>query len=104
MSQDFMRTNSPALEKIVTETLTGEVGSFEAMKDALRLQLGIASPSEEVPEIGNRPASSPAPIVPVASAGPQNCIRVIYPGGNARFEIYSDSEEGLDLQEQWIRA
>jgi hypothetical protein len=44
----------------------------------------------------------PAAPLPVPSSGSH--IRVIYPSGNSRFEIYGDSEESLDVQEQRIRA
>jgi len=47
----------------------------------------------------------PAPASPAASAppAPANYIRVIYPSGNARFELYGVSEDDLDTQEQRIR-
>jgi len=103
MSEPFARPNTPALTKIVDGTLTGAYGGYEEMKTALRNSLGMPAPATEVASLP--PAGQPQELsLPVEVHRDGNCMRVIYPGGNARFEIYSDSEEGLDLQEARLRA
>ena len=49
--------------------------------------------------------SEPQPaVVMSANRPPDTCIRVVYPGGNTRCEIYGTSEEALDAQETKLRA
>jgi len=46
----------------------------------------------------------PSAALPTASTpAPETCVRVIYPHGNARFEIFGVSEADLDAQEKKIR-
>jgi hypothetical protein len=42
--------------------------------------------------------------MPVSPGPSGECIRVIYPFGNSRFELVGASEESLDQQEAAIRA
>lgn len=103
MANNYVRPNAPALERIVAETTKGEAyGEYENMKDQLRAALKMPNPATEGLELPPTPAATAALASPVATTGSH--IRVVYPSGNARFEIYSDSEDGLDLQEARIRA
>jgi hypothetical protein len=103
MSETFQRPNTPALTKIVDTTLTGDYGSYDAMKEALRNSLDLPSPASETMSMPPRPTMQQEA---AASLDPskQSHMRVIYPFGNSRFELYSDSEDGLDAQEARIRA
>src|ERR1700722_1948316 len=88
MANEFVRPNSAATDKIVDETMTGGYGGYEAMKESLAKTLSLPSRSEETTQFGREPAPQ-SPIMPAASASvPQNCVRVIYPSGNSRFELY----------------
>jgi hypothetical protein len=50
-------------------------------------------------------AASPAPVMPAARpAQAPTCMRIIYPHGNNRFELYATSEAELDAQERQIMA
>jgi len=51
--------------------------------------------------VAQQPSEPPQVAMP---AGPDTCIRVVYPGGNTRCEIYGTSEEALDAQETKLRA
>jgi hypothetical protein len=105
MSESFISKNTPSLDKIVNDATTqGEdIGAaFERMKAELRGAMGMTAPPSENEVLYGRstlPAQTP---LPVQSSGSH--IRVVYPSGNSRFEIYGDSEESLDLQEARIRA
>lgn len=103
MSENFIAKNSPQLDAVVSAALSkgDSIGdSYERMKAELREAMGIVAPPSE-----NETLYGPSalPVQPVQPA-PQTHMRVVYPKGNARFEIYSDSEESLDLQEAKIRA
>ena len=103
MANNYARPNAPALERIVAETTKNEAyGSYENMKNQLRAALKMPNPATEGLEMPPTSAATAAFPSPVATTGSH--IRVIYPSGNSRFELYSDSEEGLDLQEARIRA
>jgi hypothetical protein len=104
VSDNFARPNTPQTTKLVDDAITSGYGSYEAMKESLSRALSLPSRSEETAQF-EREAEPQTPIMPAASASvPQNCIRVIYPSGNSRFELYGDSEESLDIQEARIRA
>ena len=46
----------------------------------------------------------PSAALPTTSTpAPANCMRIFYPSGNSRFEIYGVSEADLDEQEKRIR-
>jgi hypothetical protein len=109
MSENFIATNSARLERIATDASSKDefIGSaYERMKTELRDAMGITAPPSQNEVLygrGDQPVVSlRVPAEPTPSTGSH--IRVVYPSGNARFEIYSDSEEGLDLQEQKIRS
>jgi hypothetical protein len=105
MAENFIAKNTPSLDKLVHDATTQDTNigdAFERLKSALRERMGIVPPSSENEMLYGRssmPAEAP---LPVQSSGSH--IRVVYPSGNARFEIYGDSEESLDLQEARIRA
>jgi hypothetical protein len=107
MAENFiLRSSSPALNRAVDES-----SNFDEMKNALHRALGMKSPEElllanNLTDTGYGAGIQPgAPLPAVAEpAAAQTHIRVFYPYKNSRFEIYSDSEEGLDSQEQKIRA
>jgi hypothetical protein len=107
MSENFTRPNSPALTKIVDDAAKGAtIGqNYQDMKDGLRAALGLP-PSAESSSFGfGLPDPPPsAACMPEQSAGPQNCVRVVYPHLNDRFEIYAASEEELDRKEAALRA
>jgi hypothetical protein len=53
------------------------------------------------------PVAEPAPAAPSMPAdtgAQQRFSRVIYPGGNDRYEIFAESREALDAKEANIRA
>jgi hypothetical protein len=103
MSENFIKTpSSPALTKLVTETLDGSTGGYESMKEQLRQALSLPNPNTETAALP--PTSTTQQEAPLSAPSSGSHIRVVYPSGNSRFEIYSDSEQGLDLQEQRIRA
>jgi hypothetical protein len=105
MAQEFVRPNAPALTKLVDNTMTGAYGSYEDMKTALRNHLGMPSPDAET--LSMPPVQTTAQqeaLLSEQSAGPQNCIRVLYLHGNDRLEIYGTSEEELDRKEAQLRA
>ncbi len=57
------------------------------------------------PDAVERPASPVAPMpAPRSSSHTPQHYRVIYPGGNDRYELAGDSEEELDVKEARIRA
>jgi hypothetical protein len=104
MSENFIKTpSSPALTKIVDATLSGRAGSYEEMKEQLRQALSMPNPNTATLSMPPTPTTAQQ-VAPLSAPSSGSHIRVIYPSGNSRFEIYSDSEEGLDLQEQRIRA
>ena len=83
---EFAKSN-PAFDKAISESMDTH--------DVLEACRKFVAPAAE-PE--------PSTALPAPSAPAQaNCIRVIYPSGNARFEIYGVSEDDLDAQEKRIR-
>jgi hypothetical protein len=103
MAYDYARPNAPALVRIVAETTKNEAyGSYENMKNQLRAALKMPNPATEGLEMPPTPAATAALASPVATTGSH--IRVVYPSGNMRVELYGDSAESLDLQEARIRA
>ena len=106
MATEFIRPDAPRLTKIVEESMDGTYGSYDAMREGLKAALGIkpASPSREDFGYGADP-SVPLPVSPIAASGAQpTCIRVFYPGGNDRFEVWGASEAELDQKESALRA
>jgi hypothetical protein len=107
MAQDFVRPNNPGLTKIVEESLDGTYGSYDAMRDGLKAALGIKTTVDPTREDFGYGADPTAPqFAPqIAASGAQpTCVRVLYPGGNDRFEITGMSEAELDLKESALRA
>jgi hypothetical protein len=104
MANTFFSEPNPTLDKIVRESVT-----FDALKDALHKAQGMVSEEETIVNSGYRPAPTEsvaplsAPKVAASDAMP-TCIRVIYPGGNDRFEICGMSESELDQKESALRA
>lgn len=104
MAENFILKPNPTLDKVVRESAT-----FDEMKDSMHRSLGMVSEEETIVNSGYRaaPADQTAPLpVPkvVASGAMPTCIRVIYPGGNDRFEICGMSEAELDQKESALRA
>jgi hypothetical protein len=107
MATEGARPNDPALTKIVEDALDGTYGAYDAMREGLKQALGMkpAEPTRE--DFGYGPGTSgAAPSVAqiAAPAAAPTCIRVIYPGGNDRFEITGTSEAELDQKEFALRA
>jgi hypothetical protein len=104
MSENFIRPTTDRTRAIVDKTLDGSYGSDFAMRQALRAALDIPDPTYETmsmpPANQEQQAAASLPVNPAA----QTHMRVIYPAGNSRFELYGDSEESLDAQEQRIRS
>ena len=103
---EFLKSD-PTIDKIVTESAAG---GFEAMREALLQHLaksgtiqretgctfGVRLLQPQTPE-PSQDASVPAgPVAPT-------CVRVIYPNGNDRFQIFGNSENELDAKEENIR-
>jgi hypothetical protein len=106
MSANFMTKTTPAMEKIVNDSLSqsSDIGAaFEQMKSALRDSMGLPSP-HAVPEDPDNRVIVPATAAPSSPIVEPTCVRVIYPHSNSRFELVGISEEDLDRQEQKIRA
>jgi hypothetical protein len=92
MTKDFTVPSNKTTEKIVAEAT-----SYAEMVEGLRQAAGRGDPRNAMPPV--EPAALPLP-APMTEA---KCIRVIYPAGNSRFELYGVSEAELDAQEQRIR-
>ena len=105
MSENFIRPTTDRTRAIVDKTLDGSYGSDFAMRQALRAALDIPDPIYETMSMppANQEQQAAAVSLPV-NAGAQTHMRVVYPFGNSRFELYGDSEESLDAQEQRIRS
>jgi hypothetical protein len=105
MSENFTRPTTDATRKIVAETTKGEAyGEYENMKAALRNSLGMPNPVTETMELPPTPSAQQAAPLSEQSSAPQNCVRVVYPHLNDRFEIFAASEEELDRKEAALRA
>ena len=107
MAKDFI-TQGHNLDRLVEKATTQDEDinqAFERMKTELHGALGMIVPEPSANEIlygrQARPGSAGSDS-PVVTTGP--FVRVVYPAGNSRFEIYSDSEAGLDAQEARIRS
>lgn len=93
MTKDFYSTPTKADEKIVRESTSyGEL--LENLKAAQGRNGTVLMPAE--PE---RVVTLSAP-----SGVERRAMRVIYPSGNNRFELFGVDEADLDAQEQAIRA
>lgn len=100
MSENFTNRNvSPALKKAIEECHNVEdirALSLQAAGMVRDREGNVVSVSADAPTV-SMPSSAPAP------SGRGKCIRIFYPLGNSRFEVYGDSEEDLDRQEAAIR-
>jgi hypothetical protein len=109
VSSNFMTKTTPAQEKLVNDSLSmdNDIGAaYERMKANLRDSLGLPAPNNYVDDADSRvvmPAAAAVQSGPVPNPEAR-CIRVIYPRGNSRFELYGVDESDLDQQEQKIRA
>jgi hypothetical protein len=104
---EFLRP-SAATDKIANESVSFE-GLREAMKSELEKQgVIVRGPLEDGgwgAQLGPGYHAEPAVEVSLPEASrPQNCVRVIYPHLNDRFEIFGASEQELDLKEAQIRS
>ena len=104
MANSFFSEPNPNLDRVVRES-----DSFDAMKAALHQAQGMVSEEETIVNSGYRPTPTES-VTPfsgpkiAASGAMPTCIRVIYPGGNDRFEICGMSEAELDQKEAALRA
>ena len=103
MSTDFTATNKSL------ESAIAAAQSPQQVAELLRLH----QEKSGTPQWDNRgtywPQTLPEAKAPVQESaaepsGTGKCVRVFYPGGNAKFEIYGASESELDAQEQKIRS
>lgn len=108
MSEDFTsKIRNPELENAISQARTsGELR--ELMLQELARQGQIVRTRDEFdirqgPRAG-APEAQPAPSLPVARPQEPTFMRVVYPHGNVRAELYGVSEEDLDRQEAAIRA
>jgi hypothetical protein len=107
MATEGARPNDPALTKIVEDALDGTYDAYENMRAGLRQALGMkpAAPTREDFGYGADTSGAPLSVAQIAApAAAPTCIRVIYPGGNDRFEITGTSEAELDQKESALRA
>jgi len=107
MTKDFTIPSNPKLDAAISESNSVE-DMRERMKSVMESsgviyrERGHDFGAQVAP--GYRPVeSTPEVPLPVAQAQ-ENCVRVIYPHGNDRFEIYAASEQELDEKEAAIRA
>lgn len=105
MSTEFMRS-----DREIDAAVTGST-NFEQMREAMLSTLanrGVLVRSRtdafDVRVIAPVEKDSTAPVAaePVMQGNQDKCIRVLYPGGNARFELTGPSEQNLDEQEKKI--
>jgi hypothetical protein len=107
MSMDACMKSNPRLDRTVNEST-----NFEDMREALKTELTMQGIITRNREDGNYGAqlvpgyhAEPAAEVSVPEAPrAQNCVRVVYPKGNDRYEIFGASEQELDLKEAQIRS
>jgi len=106
MSNEFLRP-SAAVDKIVNDST-----DFENMRERMKVELEkqgvlVRNPLDGGFGVqlnpGYRPAE-PAPVPEPEAPRAQNCVRVVYPKGNDRYEIFGASEQELDLKEAQIRS
>lgn len=83
MMRDFTAPSTRALDKQVNAC--GNIEEIRAVAKGLYVPVPPPRAQSQTPD------------------APKNHIRVIYPSGNARFELYGVSEEDLDNQERQIR-
>src|SRR6266566_4269607 len=100
---DFMRSNSK-IEQAVIDATTGQDAGYEHMRSALRnaLQADGVIVRDRYSEFGVhvvRPSETPKVAALPANPAMDTYMRVVYPAGNNRFEIYGASEAELDAKE-----
>jgi hypothetical protein len=107
MSENFIRPTSDATRKIVQDSTHQDefIGdAYERMKSELRASMGMLSPQAAAEAASGAAAIAPVVPLPVQRAAEPTHMRVIYPSGNSRFEIYGTSDADLDVQEERIRG
>jgi len=107
MSRDFLGKSNPALDAAIASATDPE-RIRELVKSNLA-SAGIISRERGndygARVTGSRQAEQPATEVSLpASPAQETCVRVVYPHGNDRFEIFASSEAELDMKEAAIRA
>jgi hypothetical protein len=99
---EFMKSN-PALDALIAECTDPE--KIRELTKAHLQEAGLIS-RERGEDYGVRllrqPESEPDVSLP-ANTARETCMRVVYPSGQNRFEIYGASEQELDQKEQQIR-
>jgi hypothetical protein len=84
-------TDVTALRETLLRTLTAQGTLVRSRDDEFNNRL-IRKPEAETPEVA----------LP-ANPARDTCVRVVYPSGNNRVELYGRSEQELDEQEAKIR-
>ncbi len=109
MPQDFIKPNTPSLNKLVIGALDNPdnrtpAQAAERLLAELHgaLHMVVPAPSENENLYGRATQFTPAPTMPAPNPNPTHS-RVVYPHGNSRFEIFGMSEGELDAQEDAIR-
>ena len=95
MPQDFVIRSNTTLDKICSSATSVE--SMKAAMHSVLEQSGAIVTDRDGNVVGQNAQ-------PVFERNVGRCMRVIYPAGNDRFELYADSEEELDRKEAALRA
>lgn len=101
MSQDFTKPNAQLEAQIAAATTKEELDAVLLRYQELN---GMPTRFDRVALPSRSGDSSSQPSAPIESSGGTPRYRVIYPHGNARFELEGNSEADLDAQEAKIRA
>lgn len=102
MAEDFIRKGDKALEAKIAACRTQE--ELDAVLLHFQEANGMPTRFDRVALPSRMDDSSSQPSAPVESSSETPRYRVIYPHGNARFELEGNSEADLDAQEAKIRA
>src|ERR1700749_3682391 len=95
MPQDFVIRSNSTLDKIC-----GSATSVENMK--AQMHAALERSGSIVHDRDGNVVGQTAETVLERNVG--RCMRLVYPSGNDRFELYADSEDDLDRKEAALRA
>jgi hypothetical protein len=95
MPQDFVVRSNATLDKICSSATSVE--DMKAQMHAALERSGSIVHDRDGNVVGQAAQ-------PVFERNVGRCMRVVYPSGNDRFELYADSEEDLDRKESALRA
>lgn len=100
-----MSNNGPAKGSPAFDAALANCRTVEEIREATHKFFGLSNEVDYRQENAYAPTTAqPAAVHLSVDPSKQTCIRTIYPSGNMRVELYGDSEESLDVQEQRIRA